>query len=486
VHIAVKRGSINALKTGVLCVLFSEEQAKQLRKSPKSHFGKEITYRIPKGEFSGLEGQHAVLHLSSMQLHVFGLGPEKDITHETIRKAGGSMANQALCLKRSKFMVSLDVPKVGAKESARALTEGLVLGAYRFDKYKKKEKDGIHVQHVTLYTASKEKGLRAAVKDAEITCTATNYVRDLQMENADVATPLYLEKQARALAKKHNLKITVCDEPMLRRLGAGLLLAVAKGSAYPARLIILEHRGAPTKKEKTAIVGKGITFDTGGLNLKPTKFIETMREDMSGAAVVLGTMQAVASLKLKKNVVGVLAVAENAIGSRAYKPGDVYTSMSGITVEIGNTDAEGRLALADALTYVETKIKPTQIVDVATLTGAVIVALGDHVAGITGMDHAMIHALQDAGEKTFERVWPLPLYKEYVREVKSSVADINNINYGRKAGCIMGAAFLSKFVTKTPWSHIDIAGTSWLETSRNYYKEGATGFGVRLLVEWLR
>jgi leucyl aminopeptidase len=478
-----KKVNLNSIKKDDLFIILSEEQIKTLRKSPKTTQEKEISKNISKEEFSGKRDQFTTLHSENLKLRLLGAGKEKELNKESARWAAGTIANIALGIKLKEFSINSKVPKLSEEDSLQALTEGLILGQYRFDKYKTEDNESIKIKSVTFITSLNK--AQKIIKKSEIICNASNYVRDLQMENADVATPLYLEKQARQIAKKNKLKIKVLDEKILKKLGAGLILAVGKGSKYPPRIVILEYKGNPKSKETTAILGKGITFDSGGLNLKPTNYIETMREDMSGAAAVLGTIKAAAELKLKKNLIGVVSTAENAIGSAAYKPGDVVKSLSGKTVEIGNTDAEGRLVLADALTYTEKNYKLTNMIDLATLTGAVLVALGDYVAGMSGTDKKMISKLKKSGENTHERVWELPLLKDYIGEVKSETADLNNINYGRNAGAIMGAAFLSKFIEKTPWTHIDIAGTSWLESKRGYYQKGATGFGVRLLIDYL-
>tara|TARA_Y100000310_G_scaffold294203_1_gene324494 strand:+ start:7142 stop:8611 length:1470 start_codon:yes stop_codon:yes gene_type:complete len=485
--INLKRGSTESIKKGDLFLMFSEEQAKKLRSTPKTLFHTEIASKILKEQFSGKDSQKATLYLDNIRLHILGIGEENKLNREKIRKAAGSIANYALCMKIKEFYIHTDIPKITPNHSVEAITEGLLLGEYRFDKYKTEDrKEVIQIKTATLCTTSKEKNLESLIKQTSIICNATNYTRDLQTENADVANPLFLEKQARDMAKKHKLKLNVLDEKKLKKMGANLILAVGSGSKYPPRIITLHYKGNPTSKESIAILGKGITFDTGGINLKPTGYIETMKTDMSGAAAVLGIMKAASSLKLKKNIIGVVSTAENAIGSTAYKPGDVFKSLSGKTVEIGNTDAEGRLVLADALTYTEKNLKPSKMIDLATLTGAVIVALGDYTAGMSGTDSKMIEHLKLSGDYTYERVWELPLHEEYIKEVKSDIADFNNINYTKKAGSIMGAAFLSKFVEKTPWVHIDIAGTSWLDNARDYYQKGATGFGVRLMIDYLK
>lgn len=264
----------------------------------------------------------------------------------------------------------------------------------------------------------------------------------------------------------------------------GLLMAVSRGSAVDPAFIILSHTGAPKSKEHTVLVGKGVTYDTGGLNLKPPSSMETMREDMSGAAAVLATVATAAALKLKCNVTAVVPTTENAIGASSYKMGDVYTAYNGTTVEIGNTDAEGRLILADALAYAEKKLKPTRMIDLATLTGSVVIALGDEFAGLFTKDDKLAKTLQQAGKKSQELLWRMPLPKSYFKKLKSNVADLRNIG-SRAGGSIQAALFLEHFVKKTAWAHLDIAGVAFQTSESGYWPKNGVGFGVRLLINFL-
>lgn len=263
----------------------------------------------------------------------------------------------------------------------------------------------------------------------------------------------------------------------------GLLLAVNRGSDKDPVFIISEYRGAPKSKDHTVLVGKGITFDTGGLNLKPTGGIETMRCDMAGAATVLGILKAVSDLKIKVNLTVVVPATENGIDAKSFKPGDVYQSLLGKTVEVGNTDAEGRLILADALTYAVRHLKPSRIIDFATLTGAMEIALGSEVTGFMSNDDALSDSLVRAGSETFERLWRLPLYEEYKEQLKSDVADIKSIG-GRSAGSITAAMFLKEFVDEVPWAHLDIASTAFLSAEKRYHPKNGTGIGLRLMIEY--
>jgi leucyl aminopeptidase len=464
------------LKKGELFLMYTQEQYKKL-KWPKSHI------KVSEKEFSAEKSQYTKFHINNLRLHLIGLGEEKKLNQEMIRKAGGTIASVTRSLKISQANVSLD----NLKDSASPVTEGIILGNYRFHKYKTEDKKKqINLNTITLHS---KKDIKKQVKHSQITCNATNYVRDLQFDNADLVTPAYMEKQARQLAKKHKLKVKVFQQKDLKKMGANLLLAVGQGSSCPPRMIILEYNGDKKSKKSTAVLGKGVTFDTGGLNLKPTGYIEDMRVDMSGAAVVLGTIKAAAELKLKTNIYGVIPTAESVVGAKAFKPQDVFKSYLGKTVEINNTDAEGRLLLADALAYTEKNLKPSKMINFATLTGAAVVALGFYVTPMCGTDDKLLCNLFKSGESTYERLWTLPLYEEYIDQVnKSDVADFGNLTYGkgRYAGMIMGAAFLSKFVNKTPWAHIDIAGPAWLTEPRDYYQQkGATGVGVRLMIDYL-
>ncbi|MEK6839888.1 MAG: leucyl aminopeptidase [Nanoarchaeota archaeon] len=473
-----------------IVIPYTEEQIKNLlsKKKDKTSVEDIIASVISDGDFKGEKDQLLVVHthgrIKPKHLVLLGIGKQEELTLEVVRKGCALAVQKAKAMKWERFAIITHFEKIKEQEALHAVAEGLLLGNYKFSKYKTEDKTKAVREVIIL--VKKIDYVKDILAETQIICEATNFVRDMQNENAYVMTTLMIEKIARDVAKEHKLKITVLDEKQLKKIGMNLLLAVGKGSRTPPRLIILEYKGAGTE-EATAIIGKGITFDSGGLNLKPTTKIETMRSDMSGAAVVLGTLQAAAQLKLRKNLIGVIPTAENIIGSGAYKPGDVYMSYAGKSVEIGNTDAEGRLILADALAYTEKNLKPARIIDFATLTGAILITFGEYVAGIMGTDKETAKKMYDAGLKTYERVWELPLYEEYMEEVKSDIADLNNIGTGYpNASSISAAAFLSKFVQKTPWMHIDIAGTAWYSKSRYYMPKGGTGYGVRLMIEYLK
>ena len=318
----------------------------------------------------------------------------------------------------------------------------------------------------------------------QIVADAVCLGRNLVNEPGNYMTPALLGEEAEQLAAEVGLQVRILEEREMVELGMGALLGVAQGSNEPAKLIVLEHNAGRDDLDTYVLVGKGITFDSGGISLKPSQGMQDMKYDMSGAAATVGIMRAVALLDLPLHVVGLVPATENLPGGRAYKPGDVLQSMSGQTIEVISTDAEGRLILADTLTYAQ-RFQPKAVVDMATLTGGCIVALGHVASGLLGTDAELLADLKVASEETGEKVWVLPLFDEYAEQIKSEVADVKNSG-GRAASTITGGMFLSKFATGYAWAHLDIAGTAWAEKAVGYRLKGATGVGVRLLVQWLR
>jgi leucyl aminopeptidase len=414
-----------------------------------------------------------------------GLGGNDAVTEGIIRSAAAAGIRTALSKKRSE--VSIEAPRASGKgpaaEAWPPALEGAVLGAYSFVKYKKEK--GTSLSALELcgeHVPQREAGRVCAI------CDCVNYSRDLVNENAHIANPEFLVREARALTKAGRMTITVLNEKDLAKKGLHLLAAVGQGSPVPPRLAIIRYKGNRSSKDTTAIVGKGITFDSGGQNIKPTGHIETMRQDMAGAAAVLGVMKAISILKPKVNVVAVCPFAHNAIGGHSYFPGDVYKAYDGTTVEIASTDAEGRLILADAISYCKSTCDPTRIIDLATLTGGILTSLGSVVAGLFSNNDDLARRLFDAGEATNERLWRFPLYEEYTDSIKSDIADLRNVSSFKKgwASSITGAAFIGAFVDKTPWAHLDIAGTAFNEESaKGELPQFATGFGVRLILKYL-
>ena len=366
--------------------------------------------------------------------------------------------------------------------------EGIMLGDYRFVKYKKKKKKNIPfegIKELAVYAANGAKGLRSGLNRAQHSAYAARAARDMANEPGNGWTPQSFAAYARDLATKHKMKCTILDKSALKRLKMGGILAVNQGSAEPPKMVILEYRSLKKKAQTILIVGKGLTFDSGGVSLKPAAGMEDMKYDMCGGAAALSAMRVVGEEKPDVNVVAIIPTTDNMGGSSALKPGDIIRHYGGITSEIVNTDAEGRLILADALAYGIKKFSPTCVVDLATLTGAVIMGLGHHRTGLLGNNQTLVDRLLVAGENCGEPLWQLPLDKEYVKQIDSDVADIKNTG-GRPAGTITAAAYLQKFVGDTPWTHLDIAGTAWDGTKKSYIPKGPSGTGVRTLVDLIR
>ncbi|MBF0483475.1 MAG: leucyl aminopeptidase [Candidatus Omnitrophica bacterium] len=375
------------------------------------------------------------------------------------------------------------IPQVNDEPSIQALIEGIMIGAYKWKKYIKADEKEIKLKQIIIATPNKP----AYQKTIEI-CDGVNFTRDLVNDNADVITSEYFEKTIKSLIKgKKNIALKILNTKELSAQGCGLHLAVNKGSDKEPKLIIVKYAGGKKSEPYTALVGKGLTFDSGGLNLKPTGHMETMRCDMSGAAAVVGTLKNVLKLNIKKNLVFVCGMAENAIGSCSYKPGDVFVGYAGKSVEIGNTDAEGRLVLADTIAYTVKNYKPATLIDIATLTGAVAVGLGFDFSGLLSNDQKLADALLKSSQETDDRIWQLPLYVEIRDAIKSNYADLRNSSNIKGGGAITGAEFLRNFIGDTKsWAHLDIAGSAFVEgTSRMYYGYGGTGAGVRLLTHYL-
>src|SRR5262245_25123960 len=419
-----------------------------------------------------------------------GLGKKAKVGPEEVRRASAAAYLRAKELKLPGYALHLDpalAEPVGPRPLALALAEGTVLASHRIGLFRtgkdNEKEEGPETVEVFFGKggAAFRDGLEAGRAGAE----AQNYARSLANRPANTKTPSFLASEAKRIARATGARCQVLVEADLKRLGMGALLGVARGSEEPPRLILLRSRPA---KERVAIVGKGITFDSGGISLKPPKGMEEMKYDMSGGGAILGLFQALPSLgRLPFEVIGVIPATENLPGGRAQKPGDLVTAFNGRTIEVVNTDAEGRLILADALAWAVKEFAPKLMIDLATLTGAVIVALGHEASGLIGTDRRLLDDLKAAGEATGERLWELPLWEEHSEQMKGEVADLKNVNGANDGGgTIAGAAFLSHFVGDTPWAHLDIAGTAWGGRDRGYYKKGASGVGVRLLLEFLR
>ena len=442
----------------------------------------EVAALLKLGDFKAKEGETSLTYLSGTseeRLLLVGLGKKPDC--EALRK--GAAAALKVSMARSLSAINFLLPTfshLDPKEVTRGVAEGLLLANYLYDEWKS-EKTLSPIKSALLIGSEDLELLR----ETEGIVEGVNLARKLVNRNADDVTPQTLGKVATQMAERFpSLKATVLNKEKLQEEKLNLLLAVGSGSAVDPALVILEYQGAPESSDLTMVVGKGVTFDSGGLNLKPTHFIEDMRADMGGAATALGVIQAAAAIKLKANIVAIIPTTENAIDAKSYKPGDVYRSHAGVTVEITNTDAEGRLILADALSYGQKIFQPSRIIDLATLTGAIIIALGDLRAGLFSNHDQLAKLCIEAGEKTGEKVWRMPLDPDYKKLLKSEIADIKNAGEKRMAGSVTAAIFLQEFIQEnTPWIHLDIAGTAFLDKARDYHLSQATGSGVRLLIE---
>lgn len=445
-------------------------------------------------DFSGASGEVMIQYAAGQpekRLALLGLGAKEELTVEKLRRAYANITKT--CSKKKLKAINLLVPCCALMSQAdlvRGIAEGLLLPNYVFTALKHdtlKDSCPIMLEKATFVGISKSE--LAVANKCTVISDAVYFTRDLVNGNADDVTPQYLSAVARGLEKTcKRVKTTVFDKARIEKEKMGLLLAVNRGSFRDPAFIIVEYKGNPKSKDITVVVGKGITYDTGGLFVKPRGSMETMKEDMAGAAAALGVIHAVASLEMPVNVFAVIPTTENSTGSKSYKPGDVYTSYAGTTVEVADTDAEGRLVLADAIAYAVKNLNPSRIIDVATLTGAIIIALGDEASGLMSNNDVIADLLVRAGSDTGERVWRLPLYEEYLESLKTDIADIRNIGGrgpGRPAGAIIAGTFIQQFVGETPWAHLDIAGTAFLSEAKRYTPKYATGVGVRLLVSFL-
>ncbi|MBI3587694.1 leucyl aminopeptidase [Candidatus Micrarchaeota archaeon] len=441
-------------------------------------------------EFEGKPNQTALLRTTSplKRVLLYGIGKREEFNADLLRCAGGAAARIASGAQLSS--VSLSLPeKVDAFEAANALVQGVLLGGYKFDKYfsegdaKAKPVGEI----VAVAKAEHRKQVEDAIHFATVVSEASNIARDLANESGDDAWPQNMAAKIESIAKRHSLKFRAIDEHEAKKLGMNAYLSVGRGSVHQPKFIVLEYKPVDARGKPIAFVGKGITFDSGGISIKPSANMEKMKHDKSGASAVVGAMVACSQLKIPRHIVGVTPFTENLPSGSATKPGDVVKAMNGKTIEVINTDAEGRLVLSDALAYAVKEIKPEAVIDLATLTGAVFVALGDVRSGLMGNNAKLAQRVKDAGEREFERVWELPMDKEYDEKVKSTVADIKNVGGPMgDSGTIAGAVFLKNFVGDTPWVHLDIAATAWVEKEKPYYCLGATGVGVRLLARMMR
>ena len=449
---------------------------------------------VLKGDFQGKVEKTYLLrtnsHLSPIRILLVGLGAQKEFTLTEVRRASGRVALIAKDLGLKSLCLELFAGKgLAPFDIARSTVEGLELALYSYDRHKTEETLPVIVEDTTIILQVNDdlKTVEEGARVGDISARATILARDLANSPGNFCTPSKLSEIAKEMADRHSIKTSIIDKDEMIEMRMGGILAVSQGTAEPPKFIILEYTGGAPNSGAFFLVGKAVTFDTGGISIKPSDKMEEMKYDMSGGAAVIGAMQAVAELGLPINVTGLIPATENMPGASAYKPGDVITIFGGKTIEIINTDAEGRLILADALAYARSK-KPEAIIDLATLTGACVIALGTHATGMVTNNLELGAKVRDAGESAGEKVWELPLWSEYSEQIKSRVADMKNTG-GRPGGAITAAVLLSKFVEDIQWAHLDIAGTAWTQESsseRSFICKGATGVGVRLLIELLR
>ena len=450
-----------------------------------------ITRLIQEGEIKGKKGENTIIHtlgkVAPSRVLVAGLGKAESFTEDAVREV---MAASCRYLRRlgieriATIAHGSGVAGLDAFSSGKAIAEGALLGLYRFKNYLTKDQDiPGEIKELGIVEADSGKigDLEKGVERGRLMAEATILARDMVNEPANILTPTRMAEIAQQVAVEEGLEIEVLERQQMEELGMGALLGVAKGSDQPPRLIVLRHSGDPDNPSNNlGLVGKGITFDTGGISLKPSGGMEDMKGDMAGGASVIGAMKAIGRLKPRINVSGIIAATENMPSGSAQRPGDVVRSMSGTTIEVINTDAEGRLVLADALFYAR-QSGVSRMVDVATLTGAMIIALGHACSGVMGNNQGLIDQLIKAGHPNGERIWQLPMYDDYKEQIKSTVADVKNTG-GRSAGSITAAYFLAEFTGDVPWAHMDIAGTYITDKEKGYIVKGGTGIPTRTLI----
>ena len=459
--------------------------------------GGAIAAACARHEVKGKRGEVTTFHRPDQRGRILlvGLGSPEQYTTEVARRAAAAVvkALKGRGARTLGFRLATFVAEgVGSEEAVRALVDGAGLGGWEFTRYRSSADEGVEEASIFLGDdhAREEAALRRAVEQETTIVESVVWTREIANLPADTATPERLADEARRLGKETGLKVTVFDEAKLKELGCGGLLAVGGGSAHPPRLVLLEHAGGARGGRTVAVVGKGITFDSGGISIKPSAALHQMKFDKSGAVAVLGILRAAALLKVPCRVIGALACAENVLGPAGYRPGDVVRSYNGKTIEILNTDAEGRVVLSDALGYVSEKYHPDEVIDLATLTGAQVIALGDDTAALVANDDKLAEQLLAASRATGEPLWRMPLTDYHRDLVKSDIADVRNSSEIRVAGLLQAAAFLETFVGKGSWAHLDIAGPAYTTLTTKkwqpaYQYLGATGFGVRVVSRYL-
>ena len=415
---------------------------------------------------------------SYKRIMIYNLGDKGKLTNDKMREFGSKLYSLTNSKKIKSMIVDTKSFSMTTNQKTQSMIEGLILGSYSFDDYKSKKSKKNHLTSISLMGKVDE----SIIKKAEVIGNSVCFARDLGNHPANILTPTYLANESKRISKAKNMKCTIIDVSKFEDMGLGSFYGVARGAKEPAKMIIVEYNGGSKSQKPIALIGKGVTFDTGGISLKSPARMDEMKFDMCGSATVMGVMNAVSILQPKINIIFAIGSTENMPGGDAQRPGDIVTAYNGKTIEVLNTDAEGRLVLADVLSYVNKKYKPSYMVDFATLTGAVLVALGNRASGLMGNDKKLINKIKKSSKATDEKVWELPLWPEYTKEIQGKYADVKNLGNAGLAGTITAGAFLKEFVGDTPWCHLDIAGTAWGPKEPGYQpKFGATGVAVRLI-----
>ena len=491
VQVKVEKARIDQKQTSLLVIgVFEGDQDFPHSKDLDSLISSSIRETLENKEFRGTFGSSIVVYTLGRgpmkKIMLLGLGKREKFTDESARICAGKAARKAQELGIKEFSM-LQFPNLD-EGLVEAMTEGIALALYSFDKYKEAKEPASKIEEVTILINSDSLRFQSVVEKANIIVDAVNFARDIGNLPPNDCPPAHLASIAVSLAQDYGIKARIMDRYELENMGMGGIVAVGKGSNNPPKLIVLEYTGANDPQQKPyLLVGKAVTFDTGGISIKPSEKMDEMKFDKCGGCTVLAIVRAIASMKLAVNVVGIVPSVENMPSATSYRPGDIIRMYNGKSVEVLNTDAEGRMILADAIAYGIVTYGPRAVIDLATLTGAAIIALGANVAPMIGNNKQLVDRLRKLSDKTREKMWELPLYDEYYEQIRSTYADIKNIG-GRPGGAITAAAFLSNFVNDVPWVHIDIAGTAWTQEGtheKSYNHRGATGFGVRTLVKLL-
>ena len=484
-HVNVIKQSLGEADYPITVLGFTEERVN----SPPELLKKTIGNLVKLGDFTGENGSSKLLYPEDMKtprLLLVGLGKGSELSIEAIRRVAGSVSRivRDAGVKKAGIYLSSFTEHLKQEEVAEALSQAFIMGSYNESYYKTKDLDKFkQLEEITLFNPTINESIKTRAHSGKIIGEAVNYCRRLAWGPGNLVTPTMLAGEATRIGTENNIKVTIFDRDKAEQVGLHSFLSVARGTDEPPKFIIMEY--GPENKETVALIGKGITFDTGGISLKSRDGMPAMKTDMTGGAVVLATMQAAARLSLDLHLVGIVPATDNMPDGKAYHPGDVVRSYSGQTIEVISTDAEGRMVLNDALSYAAQNYKPKVMFDFATLTGSIRVALGDHAIGYFANADWVSEKLEEASLGSGEKVWRMPLWEEYDEQLKSDVADFKHTG-GRPAGAITAARFLSKFVMDTPWAHLDIAGHPGQKTDKHYNPKGSKGPAVRLVLEMLR